>query len=75
MFCSIAILILFIVKLVALKRKKILEVLLAQGGDGAGARGGPGSFQEQVHHLRWLPGTRVSAQMSPAMPSEQSCSP
>lgn len=50
-FCSVAILILFIVKHVSVKRKKIPEVLLARGREGGEARGGPGSLREQVHHL------------------------
>lgn len=52
MFCSVAILVLFIVKQVSLKRKKIPEMLLARGREGGGARGGPGSLREQIHHLR-----------------------
>lgn len=51
MFCSVAILVLFIAQRVSLKRKKIPQVLLAQGREAAGARGGPGSLREQVHHL------------------------
>lgn len=50
-FCSLAILILFIVKHVSVKRKKIPEVLLARGREGGEARGGPGLLQEQVYHL------------------------
>lgn len=71
MFSAVAILVLFIAKRVSLKRKKIPEVLLAGEGMAAEREVVPGHSGNGSMAWDGLPGTLVSAQMSPARPLEQ----
>lgn len=66
-FCSAAILGLFIVEHVSLTRKKI------PGKEGAGAWGDPGSLWEQLCHL--LAARDAGGTLYPTLPQSRGCPP